>query len=206
MPKTPLGEVFAVIIVGICNAVAAYVAGAGAQAPFLVLLHHRLRRTAYRLDRLVAHWQAGTLPALRPSPARATRPDRSPAPHLSPALNVSPALTLSRSHRWVFRHAQRSAQYVGQVEAFLAHPDTRALLLAAPQAGRLLRPLCRIFAIAQPPWLALPPCAPLPCAPRSRKPVRARPPAPPPAQLGTPDRPLPAYIIAAARAWRKKSG
>ena len=37
-----------------------------------------------------------------------------------------------------------------------ASPDTRALVEAAPQAGRLLRPLCRALAIDPPAWLRLP--------------------------------------------------
>ncbi len=64
---------------------------------------------------------------------------------------------------------------------------------AVPRAGRLLRPLVHALGLAEPTWLALPP-----------RPARTR---TPPAALrpepGTPDRPLPANIRAAVRAWKK---
>ena len=69
---------------------------------------------------------------------------------------------------------------------------------AAPQAGRLLRPLCRMLGLIVPDYLRLPA--------RPKSPAKA-PPLPPKHQAahhtGTPDRPLPPEIRAAARAWKK---
>lgn len=47
------------------------------------------------------------------------------------------------------------------------NPEARALVAAAPRAGRLLRPLCRIFGVRVPDWLKLP-----------RRPRKPRPPKP----------------------------
>jgi hypothetical protein len=183
---TPLGHAVAGLLTRLC-AVVAHHAVRNPLRALLALANERLFRLAGRIDRLAHHWQHGTLPkprAPRPAARRAPRPaqPRLPTPHA-----------------WLIRLAQPTAQLRGQMEALLDRADTRALVEAAPQAGRLLRPLCRALAIPPPDWLRLPP-----------RPPRVRPtPAPKPAskpaapEAGTPDRPLPAYILATVRAWRK---
>jgi hypothetical protein len=56
----------------------------------------------------------------------------------------------------------------GHVYALLADPDTQALVAAAPQAGRILRPLCHTIGVELPDWLKLP-----------KRPRKPRPPKPP---------------------------
>ena len=70
--------------------------------------------------------------------------------------------------------ARQAAQFAPQVEHFLAEPELAALLRDAPQAGRLLRPLCRMLAIPVPAPLRLPARPPRP-APKARAPA-VRPP------------------------------
>jgi hypothetical protein len=55
-----------------------------------------------------------------------------------------------------------TAVYAGQVQTFLADPEAAALLEAAPQAGRILRPLCRMLAIPLPDHLRRPKPSPEP--------------------------------------------
>ncbi len=198
---TELGYRLAAIMAGMATVVANHVAGlraiSSALVPMLSLVTWRLGRIAQRLDRLVLRWHAGSLP--QPRPARASRAGAEPRPRIA----------VPNSHAWPIRHVQPTAQYIAQVEHFLAHPQLRALVAAAPQTGRLLRPLCRMLAIAPPDWLRLP----------KRQRVSFSPPAlgrgepeggsssvvlsqkqPP----GTPDRPLPPYIRAAVRAWKRR--
>ena len=73
------------------------------------------------------------------------------------------------------------------------------IIAASPGAARTMRPLCRIHGINLPPALRRAKLPPRPPKPPRQKP---RPPAPPAALPGTPDRPLPAYIRAAVRAWK----
>ena len=146
------------------------------------LIGHRLGRLAARFQSLFARWRANTLPP--PRPGRAARPHR------------PPPLRLPRTYGWINHRVPGSALCAGALGPLLLDPETRSFVLAAPRAGRLLRPLCRALGVALPDWLTRPP--------------RSKPPRPPrPAQFGPPpppDRPLPRYVRAAMRAWKRKSG
>jgi hypothetical protein len=90
--------------------------------------------------------------------------------------------------------------------ALLRDPETQAFHAAAPQAGRLLRPLCQALGVRQPDWLRRPP-RPRPAARRAPRPrpQGAAPPRPrthPSPMLPT-DRPLQGYVLRAADAWKK---
>lgn len=189
------GQAFAAILSGIrgmlalrANAIRPITAPA---IRVLMLVYWRLARMAGRLDRLVACRQAGTLP--RPRPSRAGRPRHEPAA----SFDRPPPPSCPRGHAWLIGLHQPTAQYAGQVQAFIDNPDTRALVEAAPQAGRLLRPLCRMLGLAPPPWLRLPE-RPGPPRPMRPPPAAQAPPVPPVAS----DRPLPREVRAAVRAWR----
>ena len=185
--KTPLGQAFAAILTGICGIVAHHAVRSPIGA-LLSAIHWRLNRLNNRLDALIQRWLAGTLPAPRARPASgAPRPERSKAPYYPAAPG------------WLLRLVQPTGQYIMQVELFLARPETRALLAAAPQAGRILRPLCRAMLIPLPDHLRLP-ARPKPAPkPRPRRvTIRPAPPEPYP-----PGREIQPYVLAAARAWRK---
>ncbi|MCC6719774.1 MAG: hypothetical protein IT555_17970 [Acetobacteraceae bacterium] len=216
---TALGGSWAIALDRLAAVLALHTARLPAIAALLAVAYYRLRQTILRLDRLARRWQANTLPAPRPGRAGQTR--RRPA-H-DPARPRLPS-----GHAWLIRLVQPTAQFAGQVQALLTHPDTVALAAAAPQAGRLLRPLCRALGIAPPDWLRLPPrpphpspAHPSPAHPGPAHPGPAHPgpplpspplPSPAPAQPRAPrpatgllptDRPLPAYVRAAVRAWKK---
>ena len=186
--KTPLGQAFAAILSGICGIVAHH----AVRSPIGALLseiHWRLNGLNNRLDALILRWLSNTLPKPRPSRKRSAtpRPER-PKPLPYPTRKA-----------WLLHLVQPTAQYSLQVEMFLARPETRDLVAAAPQAGRLLRPLCRALGILPPEYLRLPERAQP--APKPR-PVRARIPKVAPEPY-PPGREIPRYVLAAARAWRK---
>ncbi len=144
----------------------------------MLLLWSRLRRTAERFARLAAKVHAGTLPPPRRR-LRSPRPAR-PQP-----------LRLPRGVAWLLRRLPQAAAAASQLQHLLADPAMADLLAAAPQAGRLLRPLCQMLGVRPPPARSLssgrkqagpvgPPPPVRPAAPsrpafRPRPPPRARP-------------------------------
>jgi len=153
------------------------------------LFWDRIERLSARFETLFTRWRENRLPARRPpSPSRAdkARPAAKPLPRLP------------RAHGWVIHRVRESGSPAGQLADMLTDPEARAFVQAVPQAGRLLRPLCRALAVTLPDWLRLPP---RPSPPRPPRTPRPRPPA-----LTDPALRLPRNVIAAARAWNKKSG
>ena len=162
---TSLGERLAITIAGLYAIVAPTMIFEPARVAFWVLVLNRLNRMVGRLDRLVAHFRAGTLPTKRPSRARHPRPQPT-------SRRDQPPLRLPRGHAWLVRLIQRTAQFGGPIEALINSPEGAALLAAAPQAGRIFRPLCRMLGIDPPTSIRLPP-RPRPKRPRPPKPPRA---------------------------------
>ncbi len=163
LPAAPADR-FACLIDGLCRAIAAPGAGRGLAGPLMILLWSRLRRLSVRFAVLAARFRAGTLPA---RPAR--RPGRSgpPPPHLPKTL------------AWLVRLVPEAAASGSQLQHLLTDPELAALLAAAPQAGRILRPLCRMLGVHLPPALRPPPPpSPAPADPPAPAPPTAsRPPA-----------------------------
>ncbi|MCC6718053.1 MAG: hypothetical protein IT555_09220 [Acetobacteraceae bacterium] len=175
------------ILTDLRTAVARHTTRDPARIPVMVLAWARIGRTAARFCALFARWQAGTLPRPRPSRAGTPRPSRP-----KPAFPAGRAWLAAATDHHVRGHASQLAH-------LLAQPAMAEFLTAAPQAGRLLRPLCHMLGIPLPPPLQRPPRPTRPRPPRPR-PAPAPETTPPP----TPDRPLPRYVRAAVRAWRKK--
>ncbi len=143
----------------------------------LVLTWARLGRTIQRFERLVALWQSGKLPRPRTRGPRAKRP-------------ATPKPRLPRGQAWLVRRVQdyNVNTRASQLQHFLANtPELQDFLTAAPQANRLLRPLCRMLGLTPPG--GKPPPAPRPAKPPPKpRPTRIWPPAA--ATSGTPPRPL----------------
>jgi hypothetical protein len=133
-----LATCFSLILAGLRAAIAPVAARNLARTTLLVLLWGRLARMATRFERLFARWRAGTLP--KPRPARAGQPTAwQPHPHLP----ANPA--------WLVAMVRETAPMASQLQHLLAHPDIADFLAAAPQAGRILRPLCHMLAVPPPP-------------------------------------------------------
>jgi hypothetical protein len=149
---TALPDRLALIIEGLCQTVAARGPKAGAAVPLIVLVWGRLRRLSARFARLAAAVRDGRLssPRLRSSPRAGS--DARPATPRPPSL---PQPRLPRGFGWLLRLVPGSAVYGSQIEHWLADPELASLLKEAPQAGRILRPLCRMLAIQPGPALRL---------------------------------------------------
>ncbi len=161
---------FALLIEALCRAVAARARAQRLAGPLLILVWSRLHRMALRFAALAARVRTGRLPAR----LAARRPSRSgPPPRLLP-----------HGFAWLVRLVPEAAASGSQLQHLLEDPELAALLAAAPQAGRILRPLCRMLGVRPPP-------GPLTLPRHSRTPLPPRPGAsgqpPPPAAPG--DRP-----------------
>lgn len=144
------------------QAIAAKASRNRALAPLLNLVWARLARMSQRFDALVARFRAGTLPASR---SRAPRPSRSAPQHRLP-----------RGFAWLIRLAPEVAVFGSQLQHLLGDPQMAEFLKAAPQAGRILRPLCTMLAVT-----TAPPKPP----PRNPPPANTS----PPSHAPLPDRP-----------------
>ena len=171
--------------------------------PVWTLLWFRLERLANRLTRLYDRWQTNTLPKPRKTtqrPKTAQRPTPPQIPELpAPGMPLVAAPTrLPQGRGWVTRRIPEAGPSAGQLHDLLQQPSIQDFVQAAPQAGRLLRPLCHALGVDQPAWLKRPP--------RPRTPRKPRPPKPRRLKLTDPELNLRPYEIAAARYFLKKYG
>jgi hypothetical protein len=125
---------------------------------FTLPLANRLNRAVQRFQRLMALLAAGKLPRQAraregsPEPDKsepATREPTDPTPSPSAALSPSAARLPSR-RGWLLRELTwEAAAYRGYLEQLLAEPAMAEVLAAAPSAGRILRPLCRLLGLPE---------------------------------------------------------
>ncbi len=161
-----LSDRLAPIIAGLCRAVASQAVAHRALAPLLVLVWSRLRRMAARFASLAGRADAGALPS------------RSvPRPHASGPRPSGSRERLPGGFAWLVRLVPEAACYGAQLQHLLSDPGVAALLAAAPRAGNVLRPLCRMLGVA--PGPALTPSvarerAPTPGSPARGSPGRGR--------------------------------
>ena len=119
-------------------------------AGLIVPLWTWLNRSVRRFER------AGTRPAAARAPAQTT----------APRLEVKPRLRLPSRKAWLVRAlGWEAAGYGCQLEALLAEPEMRVLLVYVPAVGRILRPLCRMLGVTA---LDGTPAAPAKRRPRTR--------------------------------------
>ena len=153
-------------LAGILAALAALVARALLRHPVhvahIVPLWNYIGRTARRFTRTLDRLAAGTLRPHTPRPNRKQAAAQPRKPRGYPT-----------THAWLRATLAHEANVYGsQLADLLDQPETRALLQAAPQAARLLRPLCRYLGI-EPDAIRPPPRQP---APSPSRPAKAEPP------------------------------
>ena len=154
-----------------------------------LLLFRRLGEICGRMERLAARFEAGRLWCRVP---RAGVVPRGVSGGGVRAARIWPA-----RFGWLVRAAaHHAAVYNGQLRVILERPEMVELLVAAPQAARILRPLCRMLAVEV---TLLRPGAvedaePVAIMPVVKKRVRAR---RPPVDWGR--IPLPRGVLSAAR-------
>ena len=148
----------------------------GLAGPLILLICGYLGRLRARCLRLAARVEAG-----HATPRRPTRPRARPA-------RPRPPQRLPRARGWLVRLVPEAAGGGSQLRHLLADPEMQALLAAAPQAGRLLRPLCHILGVTPPPAIAKPP--PRPAATVASLPPPAPPVHPPRRHVPAPAAPI----------------
>ncbi len=136
----PAAERLARILDDLCKAVAARGPGGFLPIPLLLLVWTRIRRASLRIARLAARAASGKPPIVLRAPRAA--PQNS-APR-------KPARRLPRRAGWLIGPVPAAGGYASQLQYLLTQPDMIALLDAAPGIDRLLRPLCRMLAVARP--------------------------------------------------------
>jgi hypothetical protein len=172
--SSPLAQRYEASIGLVCRILAQQAGLNRAIAMMLTLVWVRLRRMLVRLDRLALRWRAGE--SLAPRAKRAARPvdpakaPRKPRMQVGTPKEMFAGVKLPRRRAWLLHLCQPAAWGMQTVEQMLADPEVIALVAAAPQAGRILRPLAHMYGIALPVWLRLPK--------RARKPQPPKPPRP----------------------------
>ena len=131
---------FSLVLGGLCRAVAARIAG-GALAPaMIVLIWSRLKRVERQVLRLLTRFRAGRLRVVPDTPVVRSASGG--------ARRGGVASALPRGFAWLIPLVpQWAAGYASQLRVVLAEPEMVALIAAAPQARRALRPLCRMLGI-----------------------------------------------------------
>jgi hypothetical protein len=102
----------------------------------LVAVWGRIGRISTRLERLIALWRAGNLPKARVYRGRIA------GAAVRPPVRVFPAMPA-----WLLVAVREAAPFGARLESMLSEAECAAFLEAAPQARRLLRPLCRMLGV-----------------------------------------------------------
>jgi len=142
------------ILTDLQAAIAARAARDRALTLLLVAVWGRIARMRTRLERLIALWRAGKLPAPRPSCAGRT----STAPR-------SPRMKFPTAPAWLIARVRDAVPFGTQLEHMLTDEECAAFLAAVPQAGRILRPLFHMLGVSPMP-AAVRRQAPMPAYPR----------------------------------------
>jgi hypothetical protein len=131
----------ALIIEGLCQAIARRCGLTGLAGPLIILIWTRLRRTAARFTRALLAEGAGISPS-RPQAVMAAPDEARGKPS-----RARPKSPLPRRKAWLLRLAPETASAASQFRHFLADPEVAALLADAPHLARILRPLCHALGI-----------------------------------------------------------
>ncbi len=132
-----IADRIALTLDGLCRAVAARILGRRMAEAMILLVWQRIRRTDGRLQGLLRRFREGRLQVrtMVRSGGGGVRGERG-----SPVL--------PRSFGWLLPMVPcEAACFAGQLRGALAEPEMVALLTVAPQARRVLAPLCRMLAI-----------------------------------------------------------
>ncbi len=147
-----------------------------AYAPLILPLWKYLRRVELRFAKLAIRHAAGEFPAPAPTEPRAPRPR---TPRTGPQAAPHP---FPRRYGWFLKLLKHEAAYVHHaLKAFLAEPETAALIAACPRAAGTLSYVFRMLALPDP----------RPRKPRPPRPAPKPAPAPAPRRVASPEPPEP---------------
>jgi hypothetical protein len=145
--RTGLAEWLTLLIEGLREALGVRAEKDLSVALLMLLAWSRLGELSARFARLFAAFQQGRLAAARNGHFGGRRKrDEEERRRFGPGDPALPS-RLPSKFGWLVEAAPESAEFVGQVQEWLEHPDLAGLLAQAPQAERLLNPLCRMLGI-----------------------------------------------------------
>lgn len=131
---------FALILTNLRAAIAVRAARERGMEALLVLVWGRISRASVRLERLIARWRAGRLPGGRAVGAKRVAADG--------VLVAGVRARVPSGRGWLVARVPEAVAFGLQLEHALSEPEWAEFLAAAPQAGRILRPLCRMLGIS----------------------------------------------------------
>jgi hypothetical protein len=127
---------FTAVLTGLQAAIAVVAARERTLTVLLVAVWGRIGRISTRLERLIALWRAGMLPA-----------QRARRGHVPGTPGSKPVSVLPTTPAWLLVAVREAAPFGARLENLLSEAECEAFLAAAPQARRLLRPLCRMLGV-----------------------------------------------------------
>ena len=183
---------FVSMIDALCTVIVSGLA-AGMPGPQVIGIWDRLTRILTRFAAILAR-------PIRPrSIAPRALPPRPPTMRQPTQPRPFKSCRLPTGYGWLLRRIPAASPFAAELQSLIGDPQMAALLQANPGMARLLRPLCRMLGVQQPPEQRAPgpkraepptnePSAPEPPAPEQRAPEPWSPPArqPQPACPGGP--------------------
>ena len=127
---------FTPLLIRLQAAIAVVAARERALTVLLVAVWGRIGRISSRLERLIALWRAGKLPKPRRWLGRV------PGTPANKPVSIFPA-----TPAWLLVAVRDAAPFGARLENLLSEAECAEFLAAAPQARRLLRPLCRMLGV-----------------------------------------------------------
>jgi hypothetical protein len=145
---------FTSLIEELCRVLNKHASARFVYAPMLLLIWNRLTRLAKRFASLAERVQAGTLDD--PAPARSQAALAPPA--VTPDRpSAAPQEVLPHHFRWLVNMVPEAEAISADLCWLLQKLEVEELIFAAPrQAGRILRPLCKMLGVDPPSALQLP--------------------------------------------------
>jgi hypothetical protein len=132
-----LSDRLALTLEGLCRAVAARVVGQAMATWMILLVWRRVRRIEGQVQRLLVRFREGRLRVRAAAQAGGAG-----------GRSGGAAQALPRGFAWLLPLVpSEAACFAGQLSTLLVEPEMVALLQAAPQARRVLAPLCRMLGI-----------------------------------------------------------
>jgi hypothetical protein len=134
----------------------------GLEVPLVVHFQFRATRIVNRIERMLKRFRAGKLKVgVKRTRKSVVRSDQA-------RERRKPSVVIPRRYGWLVIAGKHHAAGAGsQLQHLLSQPDMAELLEAAPQARRLLKPLCRALMVELP-WVNPSP------KPRAKKPRQPR--------------------------------
>ena len=146
-----LADRFAWLIDGLCKAIGGGARRRTMEAALAWAIWARMQRFGERLAALSAQMRAGRLRV--PRMTRRDTSARPPSPSGEGDARARVERVLPQDFGWLRRLLPETTQFAGALAYLLRDPEVAALVDKAPEAGRILRPLCHAMGVKAPAFL-----------------------------------------------------